>query len=93
MNVNSAHKSNWAIAEVVFGAPFLMGIAIHFIVPMSFAGILRQALVPTGIVLIIIGIGFVVLARRVLARYYDDLRIHVLDITPSCQPTDRPNHL
>jgi protein-S-isoprenylcysteine O-methyltransferase Ste14 len=70
MNVDSAHKSNWEIAEVVFGAPFLMGIAIQFVIPFSLPqGILRQVLVSVGIVLIIIGIGLVVLARREFAQY------------------------
>jgi protein-S-isoprenylcysteine O-methyltransferase Ste14 len=70
MDVDSAHKSNWEIAEVVFGVPFLIGIAIQFIVPFSFPpGILRQTLIPAGIALIITGIGFIVLARREFARF------------------------
>jgi len=68
MNADSAHKHCWEIAEVVFGVPFLMSIAIQFIVPFSLPqGILRQALIPAGIVLIIIGIGLVILARREFA--------------------------
>ena len=70
MDVDSAHKSSWEIAEVVFGVPFLIGIAIQFIAPFSFPqGILRQALIPVGIALIIIGIGFIVLARREFALF------------------------
>jgi protein-S-isoprenylcysteine O-methyltransferase Ste14 len=70
MNVDSAHKSNWEIAEVVFGIPFLLSIALQFIIPFSFPqGILRQALVPVGIAFLIIGIGFIVLARRELAHF------------------------
>jgi len=70
MNVDSAHKSNWEIAEVVFGVPFLVSIALHFAVPFSLPqGILRQILIPVGIVLIIIGIGLIVLARRELAHF------------------------
>jgi protein-S-isoprenylcysteine O-methyltransferase Ste14 len=70
MNVDSAHKSNWGIAEVVFGVPFLISIALHFIVPFSLPqGILRLVLIPIGIVLMIIGIGIIVLARRELAHY------------------------
>ena len=65
MNVDSAHKRWWEIAEVVFGVPFLMSIAVQFIIPFSLPqGILRQALIPTGITFIIIGAGFIVLARR-----------------------------
>jgi protein-S-isoprenylcysteine O-methyltransferase Ste14 len=70
MSVDSAHKSRWEIAEVVFGIPFLISIAINFVVPFSLPqGIFRQILIPVGIVLIIIGIGFVVLARREFAYF------------------------
>ncbi|MBE2224594.1 MAG: isoprenylcysteine carboxylmethyltransferase family protein [Anaerolineae bacterium] len=70
MNVDSAHKSRWKIAEVVFGIPFLISIAINYVVPISLLqGIFRQALIPIGIILIIIGIGFVVLARREFAYF------------------------
>jgi protein-S-isoprenylcysteine O-methyltransferase Ste14 len=70
MSVDSAHKSRWEIAEVVFGIPFLISIAIHFVVQFSLPqGILRQALIPVGIALIIIGIGFIILARRELAHF------------------------
>jgi protein-S-isoprenylcysteine O-methyltransferase Ste14 len=70
MSVNSAHKSRWEIAEVVFGIPFLISIAIHFVVSFSLPqGIFRQILIPVGIVLIIIGICFVVLARREFAYF------------------------
>ena len=70
MKVDTAHKSNWEIAEVVFGIPFLVSIVLQFIFPFSFhPGILRQALISSGIVLIILGIGFIVLARREFAQY------------------------
>jgi protein-S-isoprenylcysteine O-methyltransferase Ste14 len=68
--VDSAHKSSWEIAEVVFGGPFLVSIALHFVIPLSLPpGSLRQVLIPLGIVLIISGLGFVVLARREFAHY------------------------
>ena len=70
MSIDSAHKSQWAIGEVVFGIPFLISIAIQFIIPFSFPhGLLRQALIPVGIALIITGIGCIVLARREFAHY------------------------
>jgi protein-S-isoprenylcysteine O-methyltransferase Ste14 len=70
MSIDSAHKSRWEIAEVVFGIPFLISIALQFIVPFSLPqGILRQVLIPVGIALIIIGIGFIVLARREFAHF------------------------
>ena len=70
MSVDTAHKSQWEIAEVVFGIPFLVSIAIQFVVPFSLPqGILRQALIPVGIALIIIGMGIIVLARREFAHF------------------------
>jgi protein-S-isoprenylcysteine O-methyltransferase Ste14 len=70
MTEQAAHKSRWAIAEIVFGIPFLISIAINFVVPFSLRqGILRQALIPVGIALIILGIGFIVLARREFAHF------------------------
>jgi protein-S-isoprenylcysteine O-methyltransferase Ste14 len=70
MNVDSAHKSRWKIAEVILGIPFLVSVALQFVIPLSLSqGILRQVLILVGIVLIIIGIGFIVLARREFAQY------------------------
>ena len=70
MNVDSAHKSHWEIGEVVFGIPFLVGIALHMLLPLSLPqGILKQVLIPVGIVFIITGMGFIVSARRVFARF------------------------
>ncbi|MEW6028376.1 MAG: methyltransferase family protein [Chloroflexota bacterium] len=70
MKADSAHKSNWEIAEVVFGIPFLIAIALHFVAPLSMPqGILRQVLLPVGILLIIIGIGIIVSTRREFAQY------------------------
>lgn len=70
MNTDSAHKSPWEISEVVFGIPFLISLGIHFLVPFSLPqGILRQALIPTGIILVIIGTVLVVLARREFAHF------------------------
>jgi protein-S-isoprenylcysteine O-methyltransferase Ste14 len=78
MNGDSAHKSGWEIGEIVFGVPFLISIGLHFLVPLSLPqGILRLALIPIGIVLILVGLGLIILARRELARY--------------AQPTD-PGH-
>lgn len=70
MNVDSAHTSRWEISEVVFGIPFLISVAVQFLVPFSLPqGILRQALIPVGTALIIIGIGFIVLARREFSHF------------------------
>jgi len=70
MSADSAHKSQWEIAEVVFGIPFLISIAIQSVVPFSLPqGILRQALIPLGIALITLGAGLIVLARREFAHF------------------------
>lgn len=78
MTVDSAHKSPWEIAEIVFGIPFLVSLAPQWAVPFSLPqGILRQTLIPVGIALIVTGIWIVVIARREFAHY--------------AQPTD-PGH-
>lgn len=70
MSIDSAHKSRWKIAEVVFGIPFLVSIGLPLVVPFSLPpGILRQALLIVGIALILTGIGLIVSARREFARY------------------------
>ncbi len=70
MNVESAHKSNWEISEVVFGIPFLIGLALHFVVPFSLpVWLLRLVLLIIGIVFMILGVGWIILARRELARF------------------------
>jgi protein-S-isoprenylcysteine O-methyltransferase Ste14 len=70
MGIDSAHKSNWEIAEVVFGIPFLVSIVFHFIVPLSLPkGIFQKALIPAGIALVLIGVGMIILARREFTRY------------------------
>lgn len=78
MNVDSAHKSKWEIAEVVFGIPLLLGIAAQFVIPFSFPQrIPSQLLVVAGIVFAGAGVCIIVLARREFARFH--------------QPTD-PGH-
>lgn len=68
--MDSAHKNNWEIAEIIFGGPFLVSIALHFVVPFSLLqGILGQALIVVGIFLIVIGVGLIVLARREFANF------------------------
>lgn len=68
--VDAAHKNQWEIAETVFGIPFLVGIALHFIFPFSlFAGIWCVVFAVVGAILAIIGIRLVVLARREFAHF------------------------
>ncbi len=82
MKMDAAHKSGWEIAEVVFGIPFLIAVAIQFVVPFLLAhGILRLALIPAGFALIAIGIGVIVSARHEFSHYRQP--------TDPGQPTNR----
>ena len=69
MPLEAAHRSRWAIAEVVFGLPFLLAIALHLAFPLSLPdGALRLAALVGGGVLALVGVVLVVLARREFAR-------------------------
>lgn len=71
MSVDSAHKSNWAIGEVVFGIPFLFGLVLHFLIPFSpLQGINIPGFLPVGIVLIVLGLRLITLARREFAAFH-----------------------
>lgn len=70
MNPDSAHKSRWEIAEVVFGIPFLISLGVHAVAPLSVPpGGWRLGIIISGVVLIIAAIGVVRLARRELRKY------------------------
>lgn len=70
MSDGVAHKRWWQIFEVVFGIPFLVAIALQLVVPISLPrGFLTPAYIPTGIILIVVGVSLVVLAHREFARY------------------------
>lgn len=65
-----AHNRWWQIFEVVFGLPFLVGLALQWAAPVSFPrGRLTPVFVVTGAALIIVGVVLAVLARRELARH------------------------
>lgn len=67
---DSAHTSRWEISEVVFGIPFLISLALQWLIPLSLPeGIARQALLLVGIALAIVGLGLIILARREFAHY------------------------
>ncbi|HEX7973267.1 MAG TPA: isoprenylcysteine carboxylmethyltransferase family protein [Anaerolineales bacterium] len=70
MSMKVAHRSYWEISETVFGIPFLIGIGMQLAAPLSLPqGVLRQALIPVGAACLVVGVSFVVLARREFARY------------------------
>jgi protein-S-isoprenylcysteine O-methyltransferase Ste14 len=65
-----AHKSWWQIFEIVFGIPFLAAIVMQWILPISFPrGTIVLAFMLGGILFSLVGITFVVLARREFAQY------------------------
>ena len=68
--MDSAHKSYWQISEVIFGAPFLVAVAIQFLVPLSPPdNVLRLLSIFVGIALIIVGVALISLARREFSKY------------------------
>jgi protein-S-isoprenylcysteine O-methyltransferase Ste14 len=70
MTEEAAHRSHWEIFEVVFGVPFLIGLVIQFMVPLSLSpGIIRSTFVSLGIILFVLGASLVILARGEFARY------------------------
>ncbi len=70
MSTDSAHDKWWQISEVVFGVPFLIGIALQFIVPLSLPGkAIRPVLIVIGILLILAGLALIVLTRREFATH------------------------
>ena len=73
-----AHNRWWQIFEVVCGVPFLVALVLHWVAPLPhLPEFLIPVLIPTGVMLLLVGGSLVVLARRELARH--------------AQPTD-PGH-
>jgi protein-S-isoprenylcysteine O-methyltransferase Ste14 len=68
MSVDVAHKSWWQIFEVVFSLPSLAAIALQLVVPLSFPRGLLASSINLGVVFIVVGAAFVVLARREFAQ-------------------------
>lgn len=69
MRIEVAHRSYWQTADVVFGVPFAIAVVLQFAVPVSLPrGVESPAFTFGGAALIIVGVAFVVLARRELAR-------------------------
>ena len=69
MSTDVAHQRRWQIAEVIFGVPFLVAIALQWTAPLSLRrGVLTPVSILGGAVLIVAGVALVVLARRELGR-------------------------
>lgn len=70
MSSDAAHTHWWQTFEAVFGIPFLLGIALQILLPISFGDSLFTLVrFLTGSVFVIVGILVVVVARRKF-RYY-----------------------
>ena len=70
MTTDSAHKRRWQIFEVIFGVPFLAGIGLQLAVPVARPrGLHAFVIVLGGVVLVVLGLTFIVLARRELAQH------------------------
>lgn len=70
MTTDSAHKRWWQIFEIVVGVPFLAGIGLQLAAPVSRPrGLYAFVIVVGGVVLVVLGLMFIVLTRRELARH------------------------
>lgn len=70
MSTHVAHKRWWQIFEVVFGIPLLVAILLQLTIPLSFPrGRLTLFLILGGAALMIVGVIFVIRARRELAQH------------------------
>lgn len=70
MQNDVAHKSWWQIFEVIFGIPFFVAIALQLVTPIPLPReFITPARIPVGAIIIVVGVGLVVLARREFARY------------------------
>ena len=70
MSTNAAHKRWWQIFEVIFGVPFLAGIGLQLAAPVSRpAGCMHSSSSWEVLSSSLLGLTFIVLARRELARH------------------------
>jgi protein-S-isoprenylcysteine O-methyltransferase Ste14 len=70
MATDAAHKRRWQIFEVVFGVPFLAGVGLQFVAPVSLPGRFPSpVIVLAGAALMVTGLTYIILARRELAQH------------------------
>lgn len=70
MSIDSAHRRRWQIFEVIVGLPFLAGVGLQLIAPVSLPrGSVAPVIVLAGVGLVVAGLTFIVGARRELARH------------------------
>ena len=70
MPIDSAHKSWWQTFEVVVGLPFLVSVSLQLLVPIILPAQFRKpVLILIGAALIIVGLVFIILARREMAKF------------------------
>src|SRR5512135_1029843 len=70
MSTDAAHKNSWQTFEAVFGIPFLAAIILQFAIPLSFPfGSFTPFVILGSVILIIVGVVFVIRARREFALH------------------------
>ncbi len=70
MSNDVAHKSWWQIFEIISGFPFLVALVLQWIIPVSFPReTFTGVFILVGAFLIVVGLAFVVLARREFVRH------------------------
>ncbi len=68
--MDAAHKSHWETSEVIFGIPLLVAVIVQYLTPLSMPdGLLSSASLIGGIALMMMGIAFIILARREFAQF------------------------
>lgn len=71
MSTDAAHTRWWQTFEAVFGIPFLIGVALDLVLPISLAdGLFTVVRVFAGSVFVVMGILFVVATRRMFRSYH-----------------------
>jgi protein-S-isoprenylcysteine O-methyltransferase Ste14 len=69
MTTDAAHRNWWQIAEVVFGVPLLVAIALQLTIPIALPmGIPAPVLILVGSVWAVVGVILIIAARRELRR-------------------------
>jgi protein-S-isoprenylcysteine O-methyltransferase Ste14 len=70
MSIESAHGRWWQIFEVIVGLPFLAGVGLQLIAPVSLPrGSVAPVIVLVGATLVVAGLTFIIGARRELAQH------------------------
>lgn len=65
MSDRFAHNSIWKTSDAIFGATFILGLALHFVLPLRLAThIVAPLRILIGVVLVLAGVLAIVLSKR-----------------------------